>query len=105
MIKKITILTLLLASTNFIDAHCGGCGVGDTNAQEKNKKQHHKQIEELNLSSDQKEKHEAITKKYKNEMKLLEEKYRLEINSILNNDQREIYNKQTNKKSELCNLK
>lgn len=105
MIKKIAILTLLLASTNFIDAHCGGCGVGDTKAHGKDKKQHHNQIEKLNLSSDQKEKHEAITKKHKNEMKSLEEKYRLEINSILNNDQREIYKKQSNEKSELCNLK
>lgn len=105
MIKKIAILILLLASTNFINAHCGGCGVGDTKAHEKNNKQDHKQIEQLNLSSDQKEKHDAITKKYKNEMKLLEEKYRLEINSILNNDQREVYKKQSNEKSDLCNSK
>ena len=103
MIKKITILTLLLASTNFIDAHCGGCGVGDK--KDHGKKEHHKQVEQLNLSSDQKEKHKAITEKHKKEMKSLKEKYRLEINSILNNDQREIFKKQSYEKSELCNHK
>jgi Spy/CpxP family protein refolding chaperone len=105
MIKKITILTLLLASTNLIDAHCGGCGVGDKEGHGQNKKQHHKHIDELKLSSDQKETYDAITQKYRNEMKSLEENYRLEINSMLNNDQREIYKNHSKESSKLCNLK
>jgi len=107
MIKKIIILTLLLVSTNFIDAHCGGCGIGD----KKEHKTHHEDhkiydhMKKLNLTEKQQKQHKKITKKYKEEMKTLKEKYNQEIQTILTKKQKKIYTTLSEDGCKLCKLK
>ena len=91
MTKKTLILCLILGSSTFISAHCGGCGVGD---QKKVSKIHAKSShQELKLTKSQQKKYDALKSNYQLEISKLNDKFTLEMESVLTKDQKETLEK------------
>lgn len=107
MIKKLAILTIIIASTNLINAHCGTCGTGEKKEHKKHHKTHqnHNHLDKLNLTNDQVEKHDELTKKYNAEIKKLKDKYEEEFQAILTNKQMKMYTRNSTDECKLCKVK
>ncbi len=91
MTKKIFVLCLILGSSTFISAHCGGCGVGD---QKKVSKIHAKSShQELKLTKNQQKKYDALKSNYQLEISKLNDKFTLEMEALLTKDQKETLEK------------
>ena len=104
MKKVLSILLILFVSAN-VFAHCGGCGVGDSNNKSKSETHNTKQTlaEQLNLTEKQQEEYDKVTAMYNKKMKEAREKYDKEIESFLSDEQKEIY--KNNQPKESCSIK
>ena len=105
MKKQIMILTVLLASSAMLQAHCGSCGTDSKHDTKKTRHKHHskiERIERLNLSSEQESKYNEITEKYHVELKKLKEAYKAEVMSLLDEDQKKAFD---TKECSLCKEK
>ena len=92
MKKVLGILLIIFVSANAF-AHCGGCGVGDSDNKSKSETHNTKQtlVEQLNLTEKQQEEYDKVTAMYNEKMKEARKKYNKKIESFLTDDQKEIY--------------
>ena len=107
MKKNLLILCILFASSTLINAHCGGCGVGDKSVSHKatsvtKKSNNH---EKLNLTNDQQKKYDEFTSSYENELKKIKEQYNTNIMSILSIKQKEQFLKNNTTEKRSCDKK
>ena len=89
----------LLTAPTMINAHCGGCGVGNkkTVKSAAHAKKHHRSIDNLNLTKSQEEKYNELHSKYDKDIAKLKESFDADVMKILSADQQKSYQKKSSK--------
>ncbi|MEK9727967.1 MAG: hypothetical protein VW397_07685 [Candidatus Margulisiibacteriota bacterium] len=105
MVKKIVILMLIIGMSQSLQAHCGTCGTGSKSVKShiKTESKIEKLTKELSLTKEQAIEIEKLLNSKKLEIKSVEEKYQVKINSILNEEQAKTYSeKMENRNNKKC---